>query len=113
MMRLAAFLWLIVVVLAGGYLLMRIYHGLNFRTDLMALLPEEDQNPLLQHTHDVITSALSRHVVVLVGHKDRALARTAAMEITRQLSTSGLFDLPTNGFDKDQLRQIGAFYYPY
>jgi predicted exporter len=113
MTRLAALLWFVVVMCAGGYLSLRIYHGLQFRTDLMALLPQEEQNPALKHTNDLVTKALSRRVVVLVGHKDKAAARAAATEIARQLTASGLFDIATDSFDKTQLRQMGTFYYPY
>ncbi len=113
MMRLFAFLWLIAVLSAGGYLLARVNHGLNFHTDLMALLPREDQNPALQHANDVATRALSHRVVIMVGHKDKAAVYAAAKEIAHQLATSGLFDMTTSGFDKDRLRQIGTFYYPY
>ncbi len=113
MMRLAALLWLMVVVLAGGYLLARVYHGLNFSTDLMALLPQEEQDSALIRANDLVTSALSRRIVILVGHKDRISARAAATEITHQFAASGLLDITTNGFDKDRLRQMGTFYYPY
>jgi predicted exporter len=113
MMRSLAFLWLIMVLAAGGYLLVRVGQGLNFHTDLMALLPREDQNPSLQHTNDVVTRALSQRVVIMVGHKDKAAAYAAAKDITHRLVTSSLFDITTSGFDKDRLRQIGTFYYPY
>ena len=113
MMRFAAFLWLGIVILASTYLSDRVYHGLNFSTDLMALLPQEEQNPALKHTNDVATQALSRRVVVLVGDKDRDVARAASAEMTQRLIASGLFDMTTNNFGKSQLQQMGAFYYPY
>ena len=49
MRRLAALLWLAAVLLAAGYLAIRLHDGLAFRTDLMALLPREQQDPVLQH----------------------------------------------------------------
>jgi predicted exporter len=103
----------VVVVTAAGYLIVRVDHGLNFHTDLMALLPREDQNPSLQHANDVVGQALSRRIIIMVGHTDKAAAYAAAKEITKQLSDSGLFEITTNAFDKDQLRQIGQFYYPH
>lgn len=112
-MRLFAFLWLIVVLAAGGYLLVRVHHGLKFHTDLMALLPREDQNPELQHANDVATGALSHRIVIMVGDKDKHTAYSAAKVITDRLVASDLFDLTTANLDKDRLRQIGTFYYPY
>ncbi len=113
MTRFAAFLWLGMVVLASAYLSDRVYHGLNFSTDLIALLPQEEQNPAFKHTNDVATQALSRRVVILLGDKDKDAARAAAADMTHQLIASGLFDITTNNFGKAQLQQMGAFYYPY
>ncbi|MGD0961406.1 MAG: hypothetical protein ABSB19_16475, partial [Methylomonas sp.] len=108
-----ALLWLSMAMLAGGYLSARLYHGLNFSTDLMALLPQEEQNPALKYANDLVTQALSRRVVILIGHRDKTAARAAATEITRQLGNSGLIEISTNNFDNRQLRQMGAFYFPY
>ena len=55
-----ALIWLGVVMLAGGYLASRVSDGLGFRTDLMALLPREEQDPVLQHANDAVSSALAR-----------------------------------------------------
>jgi len=112
-MRLAAFLWLAVVIVAGGYLFVRIDSGLNFQTDLMALLPREEHNPTLQRVNDTVVSALSHQVMILVGHKDRTQARAAATEITKQLLSSNVLETTDSGFDKDRMRQMGKLYYPY
>ena len=42
MRRLGALLWLARVLLASGYLALRLHDGLGFRTDLLALLPREE-----------------------------------------------------------------------
>ena len=44
MIRLAAALWLAIVLAAGAYLACRVGSGLTFRTDLMALLPMDQQD---------------------------------------------------------------------
>ncbi len=113
MSRMFAVLWLVAVALAGGYLAWRIHGGLVFRTDLMALLPREEQNPALQTANDAVTRALSRRVLLLVGHPDRGQARTAATEITRRMETSGLVEITARGFGKDRLQRLAALYFPY
>ena len=113
MRRLAALLWLAAVVLAASYLVIRLHDGLAFRTDLMALLPREQQDPVLQHADDAVAGALSRRVVILVGAPDRAAARDAAAAISETLERSGLVALTTNGFDKDRLTRMGRVYFPY
>ena len=113
MRRLAALLWLAAVLLAAGYLALRLHDGLAFRTDLMALLPREQQDPVLQHADDAVAGALSRRVVILVGAPDRLAARQAAGAIGDALDRSGLVALTTNGFDKDRLTRMGQAYFPY
>jgi predicted exporter/predicted LPLAT superfamily acyltransferase len=113
MRRLAALLWLAVAVLSAAYLAVRIGQGLAFRTDLMALLPREQQDPMLQRADDAVTSSLSRRVVILIGASDRAAARDAAHRIADSLTRAGLADLARNGFDKDRIGQIGRIYFPY
>lgn len=113
MIRLAALVWLIVVAAAGAYLGVRVHNGLHFRTDLMALLPRDEQDPNLQKANDAVTGALSRQVVVLVGHTDRNQARAAAAAISDILKKSNLVEIVTSSFGSDRLKQVGELYYPY
>ena len=103
------YIWLIVVLIATGYLALRVHQGLQFQTDLMALLPREQQDKELQIAHDKVSSAFSQRVVILVGHKDRAETRAAAAAI----SASGLLKITGDDFGKDRLTQLGKIYYPY
>jgi predicted exporter len=112
-MRLAALLWLAVVLAAGLYLGWRLHEGLAFRTDLLALLPREAQDPAAQHADDVVTAALSRQIMVMVGDRDRDQARAAATAIAETLTRSKLVTLTTDSFSEDRLRQIGELYFPY
>ncbi len=111
--RAFALIWLVVVGVACGYLSLRLYDGLTFRTDLMALLPREEQNPALQRANDMVTESLSHRVLLLIGHPERAQARAAAATLSQVLTDSRLVNLSTDGFDKEHLRQMGAFYFPY
>lgn len=113
MKRILAFIWLAIVLVAMAYLGTRLYQGLSFRTDLMALLPREEQNPAVQKANDAVTDALSRKLVFLVGSADRSAARAGAAELSRRLQASGLVALSTGGLDRDRLRQMGQLYYPY
>jgi len=111
--RPAALLWLAVVILAGAYLLVRIHDGLAFRTDLMALLPREQQDPVRQHADDVVTGSLSRQVVILVGAPDRDAARAAAQKLGTALGQPALVQWHTDSLDKDHLTRMGRVYFPY
>ena len=113
MRRLGAFIFLALVVLAVGYLGLRVAHGINFRTDLLALLPEDRGDPALRQAHDAVSNALGRRVLVLVGHQDREQARAAAARLTAALTESGA----VSGIDTvpggDRIRRIGALYFPF
>ncbi len=112
-MRNLALIWLVVVVLAGGYLSFRLYQGLMFSTDLMALLPREERDPALQRANDAIVKSLSQRIVILAGHSDRVQARAAASAIRETLIQSGLVIPDGDEFGIAQMRQMGALYFPY
>lgn len=113
MRRIFIILWLIITCIAGGYLLLRIHDGLTFSTDLMALLPHEEQDQVLQRADDIVTKSLSQRILLFVGHKNREEARSASMKIKHSLANSGLVELTADGFDKDRLKTIGKLYFPY
>ena len=113
MNRFFALLWLAVVLVAGSYLGWRIDAGLSFRTDLMALLPTDQQDAAAQRTQESVMAALSRQIVLLVGDSDRATARDVAREIGDRLVGSGLVERSDTAVDADRIRRIGALYAPY
>jgi predicted exporter len=110
---LLALIWLGIVVLAGGYLASRVSEGLRFRTDLMALLPREEQDPVLQHANDAVSGALARRVVVLVGHAERGQARDAAKRLAASLTDTGLVEPIEGGLDESRMTRMGALYFPH
>jgi predicted exporter len=112
-MRTAALAWLAVVLIAGSYMAWRAEIGLTFRTDLMALLPMDEQDAAMQRAQETVTQALSRQIVLLAGHADRDAARAVAQTLGDALVRSGLVKLTDTGIDADRIRRIGALYAPY
>ena len=113
MIRRAASLWLAVVLIAGSYLAWRVETGLTFRTDLMALLPMDQQDAAMQRAQETVTQTLSRQIVLLAGSADRATARDVARNLGDLLTRSGLVKLTDTAIDADRIRRIGALYAPY
>ena len=113
MTRISALVWLAVVVLAVGYLVVRVHDGLPLRTDFLALLPREDQDPVLQRANDAVSRSLARRVVVLVGHPSPKEARAAAIRLTADMTATGLVDLVADAFDADRLKRLGTLYFRY
>ena len=113
MMRGLSLLWAVIVALAGCYLLARMHSGFPLRTDLLALLPREERDPLLQRANETVTRNLSRRIIVLVGHHAREAARAAADELTRDLVATGLVQPTGDAFSGEKLKRIGQLYFPY
>jgi predicted exporter len=111
--RILAVAWLAIVVSAIGYLAVRLHDGLPLRTDLLALLPREDQDPVLQRANDAVSRALARRVVVLVGDPSREVARDAATRLAADMTATGLLDPIGDALDADRLKRLGTLYFPY
>lgn len=112
-MRIGAVLWLCIAVVMTAYLGWRGYQGIAFRTDLLALLPQEEQNPVLHQAIDQITQQASRRIVFLVGHRDPAIARKAAADIERDLAGAQLADFKALDSLTSGATALGTFYFPY
>lgn len=110
--RLAA-LWLVLVVIMSGVLVTQMRHGLPLSTDLLALLPQEERDPVLKTANEAVSRALGRHLIVLVGHPERARARAVAQTMADALAATDLVDAIGSQAMASQFRQIGAIYFPY
>ena len=108
-----AALWLVLVAIMSGILVAQMRRGLPLSTDLLALLPQEKRDPVLKTANEAISRALGRHVIVLVGHPERAKARAVAQAITDALAATDLIDAIGSMAMASQFRQIGATYFPH
>jgi predicted exporter len=113
MSRLLALGWLALLLVAAGYLTVRTFDGLDLRTDLLALLPKEEQDPALSQANDRIMQKLAGRVILLVGSQDRARARRAASEIEDALVSTKLIALDGLGTGSADPAALGAFYFRY
>jgi predicted exporter len=113
MSRWLALAWLVLVLVAGSYLALRAMDGIDLRTDLLALLPKEEQDPALSLASDRIMQKVAGRVILLVGSQDRAAARRAAAEIEDSLVSTKLVTLDGFGTSPEGTAALGAFYIPY
>lgn len=75
--RVLAWLWL-AVVLAVSVHQVQFWRGANLESDVLALLPEDAQDPVLGQATRRIADAGARQIVVLLGANDEASAKAAA-----------------------------------
>ena len=112
-MRIAAGVWLLVVLGAVAYMGLRAHQGISFQTDLMALLPHEERDPEIQRAKDRVASAFGERIVMLVGHTDRQRARAAASHLARRLEISGMTRSVTHAMAEDGFRELGRSVFPF
>lgn len=108
-----ALLWLLLILAAAGYLGFRLYQGIDFRTDLLALLPQEEQDPVLHQVTDAIVQQAGERIILLVGHPDPERARQAATEIERDLAISDVLAFQNVGQKTGDISAFGKIYFPH
>jgi predicted exporter len=113
MRRAAPVLFLVVVVAALVYLGLRLAGGMELQSNVLALLPRGEQDPVVQRAQDRITAVFSRRVVLLLGHRDPVLARRAGRVLATQLKDSGIAAAVTAAIDPDTQRRLASFYFPF
>ena len=113
MRRGLALFWLVVMLAASLYLGARLLNGLGWRTDLMALLPRDQQDIGRQQAEDAVSRALSQRLILLVGHVNGQTAREAAAELSTRLTKSGLASVETLVPGSEAIRRLATLYAPY
>lgn len=111
--KILAVLWLVAVVAAGLHVARVASHGMPLESDLLALLPAEDRDPLVQQAKTHMAEQVSGRVVILAGHADPAQARRAAAALRDSLMADGLLADAGDVPDAEALRRLGAAYYPH
>lgn len=111
--RLFALLWLAVVLAAAVHVGLTAWRGLPLQSDLLALLPAEERQPMVQQAKDHMAAQVSGRVAILAGHADPAAALRAAQTLRDSLMGQGLLadagDVPS----AQALRQLGGLYHPH
>jgi len=113
MRRPAPVLFLVVVAAALVYVVLRVSGGLALQSNVLALLPRAERDPVVQRAQDRITAVFSRRIVLLLGDRDPAQAHRAASFLARQLKESGIAASVTAAIDPDTQRRLAAFYFPF
>lgn len=89
------------------------YRGVTLDTDILALLPKTEKDPVVAQAMDAFTRQMSHRIVFLLGHEDGAVARSAGEQLEQQLKTSGFFS-KVQGQLKDGIeKDFYDLYFPY
>jgi predicted exporter len=105
--------WLLLALIAALYCVWRFAGPSPLQTNLLALLPATEADPVAEKAVDTLASALGDRTVFLVSSNDDAHAKAAAKELGASLQKSGAFASVTAELPPFDLAQIAALYMPY
>ena len=87
--------WLVLVAVALAYMISAGLGGLDIRTNMLALLPDEGRSPAVEASKLRVKAIAFKKAVFLIGHERRPTAMKAAEAFSQALRTSGDFQIVT------------------
>ncbi|PRY03749.1 MMPL family transporter [Paraburkholderia sp. BL25I1N1] len=105
--------WLLLALVAALYCGWRFAGPSPLQTNLLALLPATEADPIAEKAVDTLASALGDRTVFLVTSNDDAHAKAAAKQLGASLQKSGAFGSVTAELPPFDLSQIASLYMPY
>ncbi len=105
--------WLLLALVAALYCGWRFAGPSPLQTNLLALLPATEADPVAEKAVDALASALGDRTVFLVTSRDDAHAKAAARQLGASLQKSGAFASVTAELPPFDLSRIAALYMPY
>ncbi|AQH03652.1 hypothetical protein A9R05_32015 (plasmid) [Burkholderia sp. KK1] len=105
--------WAALALVAVLYCVQRFLGPSPLETNLLALLPATEANPVAEKAVDRLADALGDRTVFLVTSRDADHAKAAARQLGAALKESGAFASVTAELPPFDIAQIGALYTPY
>ena len=105
--------WVLLALVAALYCGWRFAGPSPLETNLLALLPATEVDPIAEKAVDMLASTLGDRAVFLVTSNDSDHAKAAAKQLGATLSASHAFGSVTAQLPPFDLSQIGGLYMPY
>ncbi len=105
--------WLALVMAALLYCGVRLHDGTALQTNLLALLPATEADPVAEKAVDTLAASLGDRTVFLVSSRNADHAKTAALQLGGQLKRSPAFRNVIAQLPPFDASQITRFYQPY
>lgn len=113
MRRIVASLWALFFFIAIVGLVFQLWHGVSIRSDLTALIPQEDQKHYAFEANDRVSNHFSKKVMLVLGHKDKAHVYAAAKDVVQKLEGNKLLKVDASKASLKKLSQLGSLLYPH
>jgi len=102
-------LWLLVLLASGMYCGERIIRGAAFESNILGLIPPQDEGQMNLHTG--ITKDFEKRFVILLSHPDPGQGTALAKALKMQLAQQSLLSM--DSADQSTLAGLGDFFKPY
>ncbi|MCB5183728.1 MMPL family transporter [Methylobacillus gramineus] len=112
-LHLRALLWLILALTAVLACASQMTGRFPLQTNLLALLPTTERNPVAEQAVNKLAEAAGNRVVFLLGNEDAPAAFAAARAFAAQLRSTGNFRHVLADIPPLDPKQISAFFQPY
>ncbi|MBT5050591.1 MAG: MMPL family transporter [Rhodospirillaceae bacterium] len=110
--KIFAIFWVVGICTLSGWLIMAGSGKPPINADLMSLLPKAERDPVVRDAVTRVKRRFERHVVLLVGAKDKETAKSAVTHVHGRLAKSGRFRTLRLKHDQELIRHALSFYFP-
>ena len=112
-MRRRAWIWLVCVLLMAGYGAWRCLDGQALQTDLLAMLPDTERNPVAEEAIRTLAKVTGDRAMFLVRAGDPARSEAAALRMAASLARSGAFQEVQSTLPQVDPGAVARFYADY
>jgi len=112
-MRLQGWLWSIALAGMTAFSVVQLVRGQAIQTDLLAMLPDTEKNPVAEQAIKSLAKATGERAVFLVRASDPERSKAAALRMAQALTGSGAFQEVTAKLPPIDPSMVARFYAPY
>ena len=100
--------WLLLVTLVGAQLAHAFVSGLSIESNILKLLPNDEQDPIVEQAFKKFSEKNMQQLVFLVSHKDADTASKATEYFIESLASNQFIVEPASGATEQQQKSIAA-----
>lgn len=112
-MRLRGWIWILVLALLGSFAALRMRSGHAIETDLLAMLPATERNPVAEDAVRSLAQASGNRAIFLVGGAEPERSKAAALTLAKDLEASQAFPQVQGTLKDVDPGVVPRFYTPY
>ena len=112
-MRIRGWIWSIALAGMTAFSVWHLVRGQAVETDLLAMLPETEKNPVAEQAIRSLAKATGERAVYLIRASDPERSKAAALSMAQTLRGSGAFQEVTATLPPIDPGMVSRFYAPY